>query len=260
MRKLTETRVWQILLCCGLLLSGASLETRAQEKATTDKCIEVTLRVKTADGIPYSNAKIWDAMMTPVVDTNFRTDKNGEVTLKVHPQSTLLVGVYQIFDEKTCEDIPIEDFFGSMGSDYYTKVKVNGRSLIEVTVSQVMADYIDVFNDVKKVVVPVEEVDTITTSDFLYPGGFAALYKYVRDNIEYPKTALDEDLQGLVILRFAVEKDGSIGDVQIKKSLSFECDREAIRVVKSLPRFIPAKVKGVPVRKWFTIPLRFIIH
>ena len=105
-----------------------------------------------------------------------------------------------------------------------------------------------------------EEIHEVVEQDAEFPGGQAALLKFIRDNVKYPAIALEQDLQGMVILRFVVERDGSVGDVQIKKSLSAECDREAIRVVKSLPRFIPAKQSGRPVRKWFTVPVRFIIQ
>ena len=105
-----------------------------------------------------------------------------------------------------------------------------------------------------------EEIHEVVEQDAEFPGGQAALLKYIRDNVKYPAIALEQDLQGMVILRFVVERDGSVGEVQIKKSLSAECDREAIRVVKSLPRFIPAKQSGRPVRKWFTVPVRFIIQ
>jgi protein TonB len=105
-----------------------------------------------------------------------------------------------------------------------------------------------------------EEIFEVVEQDAEFPGGQAALLKYIRENTKYPSIALEQDLQGVVILRFVVERDGSVGEVQVKKSLSAECDREAIRVVKSLPRFIPAKQSGRPVRKWFTVPVRFIIQ
>jgi protein TonB len=110
--------------------------------------------------------------------------------------------------------------------------------------------------------VPDEEeiIDGFVEQDAEFPGGQAALLKFIRDNTKYPAIALEQDLQGVVMLRFVVERDGSVGEVQIRKGLSAECDREAIRVVKSFPRFIPAKQNGRPVRKWFTVPVRFVIQ
>jgi protein TonB len=93
-----------------------------------------------------------------------------------------------------------------------------------------------------------------------YPGGEAALLKFVSDNLVYPSIAQEQELQGTVILRFRVEKDGSIGDIVIKKGLSKECDAAAVKVVKSLHRFTPARQQGHPVPVWFTLPIRFRIQ
>lgn len=93
-----------------------------------------------------------------------------------------------------------------------------------------------------------------------YPGGEAALLKFIAENLVYPAIAAEKDLQGVVILRFRVEKDGSIGEIRIVKSLSPECDRAAANVVKKLRHFIPARQKGKPVPVWFILPIRFSIQ
>lgn len=90
-----------------------------------------------------------------------------------------------------------------------------------------------------------------------YPGGEPALLKFIADNLVYPSIAQEQDLQGRVTLRFKVEKDGSIGEVRIVKGLSKECDTEAVKVVKKLKRFTPARQQGHPVTVWFTLPIRF---
>ena len=104
-----------------------------------------------------------------------------------------------------------------------------------------------------------DEILDVAEQDAQFPGGQAALLKYIRENTKYPAIALEQDVQGMVILRFVVERDGRVGDIEVKKSLSAECDREAIRVIKSFPRFVPARKEGRPVRKWFTVPVRFMI-
>lgn len=93
-----------------------------------------------------------------------------------------------------------------------------------------------------------------------YPGGEAALLKFVSDNLVYPSIAQDQDLQGTVVLRFRVEKDGSIGQIVVKTSLSKECDQAAAQVVSKLKRFTPARQQGHPVPVWFTLPIRFRIQ
>lgn len=93
-----------------------------------------------------------------------------------------------------------------------------------------------------------------------YPGGEAALLDFINKNTVYPQIAQDQDLQGVVILRFKVLADGSIGDIVVRKSLSRECDQAAADVVRKLKRFVPAKQQGHPVPVWFTVPVRFTIQ
>lgn len=93
-----------------------------------------------------------------------------------------------------------------------------------------------------------------------YPGGEKALLAFINKNIIYPQIALEQELQGKVILRFQVKADGSVGDIVIQKSLSRECDQAAKDVVKKLRRFIPAKQQGRPVPVWFTLPITFQIQ
>lgn len=93
-----------------------------------------------------------------------------------------------------------------------------------------------------------------------YPGGEAALLQFISKNLVYPQIAQEQELQGTVIVRFRVEKDGSIGKIAIKKGLSKECDEAAAEVVSKLKRFVPAKQQGHPVPVWFTLPIRFIIQ
>lgn len=93
-----------------------------------------------------------------------------------------------------------------------------------------------------------------------YPGGEAALLAFISKTLVYPQIAVEQDLQGTVILRFRVNADGSVGDIIVKKSLSRECDQAAADVVKKLKRFIPAKQQGHPVPVWFTLPIRFQIQ
>lgn len=75
--------------------------------------------------------------------------------------------------------------------------------------------------------------------------------------MKYPDSASKAGLQGNVVLRFVILENGAIGDIKITKSLSEDCDEEAVRVIKSLPRFMPGKNQGKAVRVWYIIPVRF---
>ena len=92
-----------------------------------------------------------------------------------------------------------------------------------------------------------------------FPGGEDALLKYIGSHIKYPSVALEQGIQGMVMLRFVVNPDGHVGEVQVLKSLDPYCDREAKRVIQSLPKFIPGKQQGRAVAVWYTCPVRFQI-
>lgn len=90
-----------------------------------------------------------------------------------------------------------------------------------------------------------------------FPGGQGALKKWLGQNIRYPEAAQQNDIQGRVIVKFVVEKDGSIGQVTVVKGVDKDLDREAIRVVKKMPKWQPGKNNGVAVRSYFNLPVTF---
>ena len=90
-----------------------------------------------------------------------------------------------------------------------------------------------------------------------FPGGPSALFEYLSKNIKYPVVAEENGIQGRVIVTFVVEKDGSITDVRVVKSVDPSLDKEAMRVVKSMPRWIPGKQNGSAVRVKYTVPVTF---
>ena len=90
-----------------------------------------------------------------------------------------------------------------------------------------------------------------------FPGGEAALMKYINDNIRYPVMAIENGVQGRVTVQFVVTKDGSVGNVTVLRGVDRNLDEEAVRVCKTLPKFIPGKQNGQPVNVWFTLPIIF---
>ena len=90
-----------------------------------------------------------------------------------------------------------------------------------------------------------------------YPGGMDELMKFMQTNIRYPKEAQERGLQGRVIVQFVVNKDGSICDEHIVKSVDPQLDAEALRIVRSMPNWTPGKQRGEPVRVRFTLPVTF---
>jgi len=90
-----------------------------------------------------------------------------------------------------------------------------------------------------------------------YPGGDAALLKFLQENINYPKESQEKGIQGRVVVRYIVTSDGSIENVEVVKSLDSLCDKEAVRVVKAMPKWIPGKQNGTPVSVYYTLPIVF---
>ena len=90
-----------------------------------------------------------------------------------------------------------------------------------------------------------------------FPGGPSALMQYLSSNIKYPVVAEENGVQGRVVCTFVVEKDGSITDVRVVKSVDPSLDKEAVRVVKGMPKWIPGKQNGSAVRVKYTVPVTF---
>lgn len=102
-----------------------------------------------------------------------------------------------------------------------------------------------------------EEIFVAVEQQAEFPGGQGALMKWLSQNVRYPETAQQNDVQGRVIVKFVVEKDGSIGTATILKGVDKDLDREALRVVKKMPKWQPGKNNGVAVRSYFNLPVVF---
>ena len=90
-----------------------------------------------------------------------------------------------------------------------------------------------------------------------FPGGMAALMAYLQKNIKYPPVAEENGIQGRVVCSFVVERDGSVTDIKVAKSVDPSLDKEAVRVVGGMPRWIPGKQNGQSVRVKYTLPVTF---
>ncbi len=104
---------------------------------------------------------------------------------------------------------------------------------------------------------PEEQIFTSVEQMPVFPGGDRAMMEFLAQNIKYPTTAQEHNIQGKVVLQFVVTKTGEIGEVKIVKPVDPELDAEALRVVKLLPKFIPGKSEGKDVAVWYTLPVYF---
>jgi len=90
-----------------------------------------------------------------------------------------------------------------------------------------------------------------------FPGGEQEMYRFISDNLKYPIVDQEMGTQGRVTIRFVVSKTGEVTDLKLLKGISPTCDKEAIRVIKSMPKWIPGKQNGNPVPVYFTLPIHF---
>lgn len=103
----------------------------------------------------------------------------------------------------------------------------------------------------------VEEIFTIVEEKPSFPGGDKALMEYLSKNIKYPTIAQEAGIKGRVTVSFVVNKDGKIVDVQVVRGVHESLDKEAVRVVQSMPAWKPGKQSGKPVRARYTLPVMF---
>ena len=93
-----------------------------------------------------------------------------------------------------------------------------------------------------------------------FPGGQGAMFSYINNNLRYPQKAAENGVQGRVSVKFIVEKDGSISNVEVNRSVDTDLDNEAIRVIKSMPKWNPAKQNGTEVRAYYKVPILFRLN
>ena len=94
----------------------------------------------------------------------------------------------------------------------------------------------------------------------VFSGGMEKMYKYLGNELTYPEIEKKYNIQGKVYITFVVEKNGSLSDFKILKSVTKDIDAEAIRVMKASPKWIPGKQNGVPVRQQYTMAITFSLQ
>ncbi|MBE0661458.1 MAG: energy transducer TonB [Bacteroidales bacterium] len=105
-----------------------------------------------------------------------------------------------------------------------------------------------------------EEIFIVVEEPPSFNGGDEARIKYISENIKYPEEARAKGIQGTVFVTFVVEADGSVSDVKILRGIGGGCDEEAVRVIESMPKWIPGKQRGQAVRVQFNMPIRFVLE
>ena len=124
-------------------------------------------------------------------------------------------------------------------------------------VVEIVAPPAEVVEEVEEEEVVFKVVETMPE----FPGGQQALMKYLATNVKYPVIALENGIQGRVVCQFVVEKDGKPSNIQVVRSSGEpSLDKEAVRVISTMPKWKPGKQRGKPVRVTYTIPVNFRIQ
>ena len=125
----------------------------------------------------------------------------------------------------------------------------------DVDQNEVIEEYVPV--EVEEEEVQEQEIFQIVEEMPAYPGGDQKLMEYVAKNIKYPQIARETGIQGRVFVSFVVEPDGSVSNVKVLRGIGGGCDEEAMRVVKSMPKWKPGKQRGKAVRVSYMLPVNF---
>ncbi|MFK7899449.1 MAG: energy transducer TonB [Cyclobacteriaceae bacterium] len=105
----------------------------------------------------------------------------------------------------------------------------------------------------------IEEIVIVAEESASFPGGPGAMIKYVYDGYTYPQRDVDEGNEGTIFVKFVVEKNGSVSNIKILKGINDRLNAEAVRVIKTMPRWKPGRNGGRAVRMWFQLPIRLKI-
>lgn len=93
-----------------------------------------------------------------------------------------------------------------------------------------------------------------------YRGGIKALYRYLKEEVEYVQEAIEDDVEGTVIVAFVINEEGSVTDIKVQKSVDQRLDKEALRVIEEMPKWRPAKLHNRGIKMSFTIPVKFDLY
>lgn len=207
------------------------------------------------------------------VDTNIDfSDPNLSLTLETDDDGEEIITIYERGSEPGVtliyhtgvEDMVVEDIVETSDLLFYEPFIDDITEKEEVAVGT--DDYIDTQMVGRKVFEkekneePDDEVFKVVEQMPRFPGGDAAMKGFLDSHTKYPPRAEENGLQGRVACSVIIEKDGSINDVKVAKSVDPSLDKEAVRVIKSMPKWIPGRQNGKAVRVQYTIPVTFRLH
>lgn len=158
--------------------------------------------------------------------------------------------LFQITDTPVASGIKTQDDVGS-----------NMVGTSNVIVDDDEGNFAPPTNTTSTIIEPKKEEDPITIVDIdaEFPGGFSSMVTFLSRNLVYPEDAVRAGIEGKATIRFVVEKDGSIGNIAVQRGVPNcpDCDKEAVRVIKKMPKWKPGEINGKIVRSYYSLPISF---
>lgn len=142
-------------------------------------------------------------------------------------------------------------------NDIELRTDDNWIDLGKVNTNDMDYDKVDFFDTVMYEEGEGEKIFTFVEEEPSFPGGMDAMYKFIAMNLNYPEKAIEKGITGTVLVKFVVEKDGSITHIRVTRDIGGGCGDEVIRMMKAMPRWKPGKSSGKPVRVEFMLPVAF---
>ena len=133
-------------------------------------------------------------------------------------------------------------------------ITVDNRNIEDTTIKIIKIDIEEPIITIIPIIEPVQDFPDVEAS---FIGGEEAMQKWMQENLQYPDLALEKGDKGKVYIKFVVEKDGIISNVEIIQGISRELDNEAKRLIRAMPEWKPGETKGLKVRSSFTMPIQF---
>jgi protein TonB len=208
--------------------------------------------------IPKGEEAIEQVMEINMMDMNQEVPEENQIKeIENIPPPPLLKETIQFTPPVIAKDEDVRDEDAMLSQQELTD---SGVDISVATVEGVKEGGVDIADLVEHKVIVQDakpEIFSHVEEPPRFPGGEKELMKYLSENIKYPSIAQEQGIQGRVVLRFVVSPDGSVGSVEVQRSLDPSCDKEAVRVVKNMPRWNPGKQNGNAVFVYYTLPVLF---
>ena len=242
--------------------------------------VALAVNAETVTDYVYGEPETLQPVKKGKANATIKTGMNSAITVvaadaeqDAQTADTRTYKVYGVVKDKASDEPVVGAIVRITNSNIGAVTDLSGEFAINVQKGDaLMADYVGYASDMvvvkdptTKYVIKLQKNNSDKAYDLVeempqYPGGVGKLMEYVSMSIRYPKEAESKSIQGRVVTTFVVEKDGSITDAEVVKSVDPALDAEALRVVKAMPKWTPGKQDGKPIRVKYTMPITFALQ